>query len=106
MSLFMGLDVSTQSAKAVIIGANSAVVGRGVFHFEPLPFSNEGRAEQQVRACLAYEHLRLIGRGDLGALQLGLPGSVQDCQWQTYQCRWYFKRLLADAILLGSQLLS
>ena len=50
MALFLGLDVSTSAAKAIVIDAESIVVARGVSRFKPLPASVNGRAEQQVRS--------------------------------------------------------
>ncbi len=50
MALFLGLDVSTSAAKAIVIDTESSVVARSNFCFKPLPVSLKGRAEQQVRS--------------------------------------------------------
>eukprot|EP00884_Botryococcus_braunii_P017864 jgi/Botrbrau1/4761/Bobra.0137s0033.1 len=47
MALFIGLDVGTQGAKAVVYDANrKSVVSRGTFPYSVLPSNVPGRAEQ------------------------------------------------------------
>jgi sugar (pentulose or hexulose) kinase len=47
MALFIGLDVGTQGAKAVVYDANrKSVVSRGTFPYSVLPTTVPGRAEQ------------------------------------------------------------
>mmetsp|Transcript_4603 Transcript_4603/g.13232 ORF Transcript_4603/g.13232 Transcript_4603/m.13232 type:complete len:479 (+) Transcript_4603:228-1664(+) len=47
MALFLGLDVSTSAAKALVIDGESRVVARGVSRFKPLSTTVKGRAEQE-----------------------------------------------------------
>lgn len=47
-SMFLGLDVSTTAAKALVIDDANRIVSRGYHAFQPLASSVIGRAEQQA----------------------------------------------------------